>query len=62
MEELNALRVNSTRFPSLGFAQVKRGLWRFVDKSTGCTVGQYYARKDELLADMERYARESWGY
>jgi len=51
-------KVNKTRFPELGFTQVTRGLWRFVDLSTDCEVGPHYSRKDELLADLSNYARD----
>lgn len=30
--------------------------WRFVDTSSGSTVGPLYKTKAELLADMDRYA------
>jgi hypothetical protein len=50
--------VNKTRFKEIGFMKVAPGLWRFVDLETGCTIGAHYARKDELLADLARYATE----
>lgn len=58
--------VRSTRFPQLGYLQLDRALWRFVDISDGCTdpprcVGPLYRTRSELLADLDRYASESWG-
>jgi hypothetical protein len=52
------MKTNSTRFPELGFVNQARGLWRFVDMSTGAVIGPCYARKDELLADLTRFATE----
>lgn len=52
------LKINKTRFPELGFAQVMRGAWRFVDMSTKATIGYNYASKAELLADLERFAKD----
>lgn len=44
-----------TRFKELAF--VNNGdHWRFVDTSSGSTVGQLYKTKTELLADLDRYA------
>lgn len=59
--------VHRTRIAGIGFANPCHGLWRFVDIHEGVTspprlVGPNYASKDELLADLDRYARESWGY
>jgi predicted membrane protein len=50
--------INKTRFKEIGFTKVAPGLWRFVDLETGATVGPHYARKDELLADLTRYATD----
>ena len=52
------LRRNKTRVPGLGFAKVCPGLWRFIDLATGATIGAHYARKDELLCDVSRFAAE----
>lgn len=54
----NEMTVNKTRFIGMGFAKVASGLWRFVDTDTGNCVGPQYRRKDELLADLTRYATE----
>jgi hypothetical protein len=56
----------STRFKELGFRNMGDH-WRLValdDDPDGekCTVvGPQYHSKAELLADLERYARENWG-
>ncbi len=52
----NPVKMNYTRFDGLGFIQQAPGLWRFIDLESGCTIGEYYTRKDELLADLTRYA------
>lgn len=61
------MNVNRTRIVGLGFCNPAVGLWRFADLHDGVTqpprlVGPNYATKTELLADFDRYARESWGY
>lgn len=52
-----------TRYPELSYMQQDRNLWRFVFTGDGAeaTVGPQYRTKAELLADLERYARE-WGF
>ena len=63
-------KLHKTRFTGLKFMHVIDGVWRFVDVHdrepvTWCDcrcVGPQYASKDELLADADRYAKESWGY
>ncbi len=45
-----------TRFPELGFANVDKGRWRIIDRSTGSTVGPHYRTKAELMADVDRFA------
>ncbi len=52
--------MNKTRFPELGFRKDAPGLWRFVCTETGQSVGPQYASKAELLADLTRYALDSW--
>lgn len=49
-----------TRFPELSFINYC-GIWRFIDAETKAVVGPCYSTKSELLADLPRYARESWG-
>ena len=58
MDEINALRINKTRFNGLGFANIARGRWMFIDTDTGAQIGAHYARKDELLADLSVFAAE----
>lgn len=53
--------VRETRYPELGFCKVQDGLWRVVARETGSHVGPLYKSRGELLADLERYAREGWG-
>jgi hypothetical protein len=61
-------KINRTRFEGLGYINQAKGLWRVVDihdaisSSEPRCVGPQYKSKTELLADLERYARESWGY
>ena len=58
-----ATSLRQTRFPELRYMQQSPGLWRFVYVGDGSesTVGPQYRTMAELLADMERYARE-WGF
>jgi hypothetical protein len=46
-----------TRFAELQYTTYC-GIWRIVDAETGNTVGPVYKTKAELLADLERYAKE----
>lgn len=55
---INEIRINKTRFDGLGFAQIARGLWMFIDTSTDAQIGAQYRRKDELLADLTSFAAE----
>ena len=48
----------TTRFAELGYRNEAHGLWRIVALDGEQSVGPYYASKAELLADLERYARE----
>lgn len=63
-----AFKINRTRFDGLGYINQSKGVWRVVDihdafdSSNPRCVGPQYKTKAELLADLERYARESWGY
>lgn len=61
------MNVNRTSIAGLGFCNPSAGLWRFADLHDGATqpprlVGPCYVTKAELLVDLDRYARESWGY
>lgn len=51
----------ATRFAQLGYRQDFRACWRVVDLESGSSVGPQYRTRAELLADLERYARENWG-
>lgn len=50
-----------TRFKELGYEQHARNLWRIIDMDGCRPVGPQYATRMELLADLERYAREHYG-
>ncbi len=52
------IRIHKTRYPELGYAQVMRGAWRFVDMSSEATIGYNYPSKAELLADLTRFAKD----
>lgn len=56
-------KIRKTRFKELGYWCVEPGCWSFVSLCDGSPsqVGPKYASEQELLADLERYARESWG-
>jgi hypothetical protein len=45
-----------TRFPELAYRRDFPGVWRFVDVSTGHSVGPHYPTRAALLEDLERYA------
>jgi hypothetical protein len=47
-----------TRFPELAYINQAAGLWRIVTTEDGATIGPQYRTKAELLADLDRYARE----
>lgn len=53
--------IYKTRFAELGYVHDAPGLWRVVDMKTESRVGPQYHSKEELLADLDRYARECWG-
>lgn len=55
------LTVRPTRFPELGYARIDATTWMFVDAESGKQVGPQYRTKGGLLADLTRYALESWG-
>ena len=55
------LKFQHTRFPELKFAQIDNGEWSFFATDTESRVGPIYKTKAELLADLTRYAKESWG-
>ena len=57
-----------TRFPQLTFSRVSPREWSFYATEKEDPKGWYrnrvgplYASRAELLADLTRYARDSWG-
>lgn len=56
------MQFHKTRFPELLFANLgEQHGWSFFASDTQSRVGPIYRSKAELLADLTRYARESWG-
>lgn len=55
------LTFHHTRFAELKYAQISRQEWSFFATDTESRVGPIYRTKAELLADLTRYAKESWG-
>jgi hypothetical protein len=55
---IGELVIRDTRCPELGYCKLSDGLWRIVDNSTGNCVGPHYRTQTELLADLNRYARQ----
>ena len=47
-----------TRYAELSYEEQARDLWRIIDTSTGAAVGPQYKSRAELLADLDRFARE----
>jgi hypothetical protein len=50
-----------TRFKELGFCCHAPNLWRIMDITDdprGAAVGPFYRSKDELLADLNRFAED----
>ena len=61
-----AWKMKPTRFPELSYSWVSRSEWSFFANDgnypgDGGRVGPLYRSKGELLADLTRYARDSWG-
>ena len=58
--------LHTTRFEGLGYIQQDSKLWRVVDihdgRNTIHVVGPQYRSQAELLGDLDRYAKETWGY
>lgn len=51
--------IRPTRYLELGYRNDGRGLWRiYALDGTPAAVGPHYASKAELLADLNRYAKE----
>lgn len=53
------MKMSKTLWPELEFSRVDRTCWSFFNE--GHRVGPLYPTKTLLLADMRRYAKESWG-
>ncbi len=56
--------IRATKFKELGYGLVEAGCWRFIDLTSGLSgraVGPAYPTQQALLADLPRYAWESWG-
>lgn len=47
-----------TRYPELGYANDGPSLWRIVTTEDCKRVGPQYQTKAELLADLNRYAKD----
>ena len=50
-----------TRYAELGYWNPSRGMWRIFATDGGpwrATIGPIYHTKAELLADLDRYARD----
>jgi len=50
--------IRPTRYPELGYRQDGPSLWRIVAIEGDASVGPYYQTRAELLADLNRYAKE----
>lgn len=53
--------IKPTRFLELGYRHECPGLWRIVEMTDGKPMGPLYRTRLELLADLERFAREDYG-
>lgn len=57
-------KIKNTRYQSLGYICEATKQWSFIDKESTTQlghpvpIGPKYASKDELLADIERFATE----
>ena len=51
-----------TRFPCLMYGQTAPSCWRVIDahETRRAAVGPMYRTREELLSDLDRYARETW--
>jgi hypothetical protein len=50
--------MTATCYPGLAYAQLGADLWRILDTKRGVAVGPVYRSRAELLADLDRFARE----
>lgn len=57
--------IHRTKFAGLGFLQLRPGLWRVVNTDKEgerpAVIGPLYRTREELLADLPRYAFDVWG-
>lgn len=57
-------KLRQTRFAPIAYARISPREWSFfaVDADPlGHRVGPLYRSHDEMLGDLTRYARDSWG-
>ena len=47
-----------TRYAELAYEQYDKNWWRIIDVSDSAAVGPIYKSHAELLADLDRFARE----
>jgi len=65
---INKINLHETRYWGLKYANTNPAgpaCWRVIDchdKDREAAVGPIYASRLELLQDLNRYARETWGY
>lgn len=50
--------MKKTRFENLGYKKEALNQWSFYDLETMASIGPKYHSKDELLADLYRFATE----
>ena len=55
------MKIHPTRFAPIGYAKICPGYWSVIALDDNAQVGPQYRTKGELLADLPRYARDSWG-
>ena len=62
MAKVSWMEYRKTRFPELVYGKLaSANEWSFFATDTYSRVGPIYASKAELLADLTRYAKDSWG-
>jgi hypothetical protein len=57
-EDIHGEPIKTTKYRELGYIQVKRGLWRLVDRQTGRHIGPRYPTESLLCADLDARAFE----
>jgi len=60
-EQTMKRKIYVTRYPELGYMRIDNKIWRIVSKEDikdPGAVGPYYHSKMELLADLDRYAKD----